>query len=644
MSNDAAVIDGDVTWEDVHAQLTQIATRRATLDAEEARWLRRAEALQIWKPLGMVNALDYMERTLGYAPHAAHERLRVARSLGGLPTMERAFSDGRLGFTAVRELTRVVTPTTETAWVAAAVGKTLREIEPMVAEHQPGDLPDDPPTPRLRSRKVTFDLPPETYAVLRQAHLVLDEEHGRRLTSAELIDVLARRAIAAAPVSESTGRATYQLAVTVCGRCKAGWQEGGGQLIPVGAAVVERAECDAQWISIADAAHARVKASQDIPPAVVRFIYRRDHGRCRVPGCRSTRCLEIHHIIHRGNGGTHDVWNLILTCSSCHQAHHDGRLVMSGTADQLDVTRPAEPRSHVGPASHLGNAIARAQAKSALVKLGWKPAVARAAIDRVAAELPTDATVEAIVRAAIKVDPASTSHVGPADAVTQARSALVKMGWDTSIARAALDRAATELPADAAIEALVRAALRHCGAPMHTHVRARDGTGPTWNVRQRCATRLESWRSSDVPIDESVTWNGPGRARSRSRGKGGTALHSRHGGSRRAKWCRQSRRYRNVCLRGAVLSSACTESGRWTNPGSQLILVAQHPDLRICVGNAVLDDPAVRRDPRDHRRIPDVGGAVGRTVILADYGMSVVSTTLPTWKPTENAESANSAT
>jgi len=493
MANDDVVVDGDLTWDVVHAQLTRIAKRRATLDAEEARWLRRAEALQIWKPLGMVNALDYIERTLGYAPHAAHERLRVARSLGDLPVIEGAFTDGRLGFTAVRELTRVATAATEAEWVAAAVGKNLREIEPMVSNHQPGD--HDPPTPALRTRKVTFELAPETYAVLRQAQLVLDQEHGRRLARHELIDVLARRAIAAAPVSDSTGRATYQLAVTVCERCNQGWQEGGGELVPVGSAVVERAACDAQRIgSIADAAAAPVKASQAIPPAVVRFVYRRDHGRCRVPGCRSTRCLEIHHLIHRANGGMHDVGNLILTCSSCHQAHHDGRLVIGGTAEQVELARPAAPRSHVGPASPLADAIARAQAKATLVRLGWKPGVSRAAIDRVANELPPDATAEAIVRAAIKRGPTTASHVGPTsshvgptsstDAVAQARSALVDMGWNAATARAAVDGAAAELPADAALDAIVRAALRHCRSPLHSQGRARDA-GPTWYMRLR---------------------------------------------------------------------------------------------------------------------------------------------------------------
>ena len=55
-------------WQSVDRALRTIARRRATLDADEAHWLRKAEALQIWRPLGMVSALDYLERVLGYEP------------------------------------------------------------------------------------------------------------------------------------------------------------------------------------------------------------------------------------------------------------------------------------------------------------------------------------------------------------------------------------------------------------------------------------------------------------------------------------------------------------------------------------------------------------------------------------------------
>ncbi|MGE5183347.1 MAG: hypothetical protein ACM31C_14855, partial [Acidobacteriota bacterium] len=91
-------------WRAVDRELRAIARRRAALDADEARWLREAEALQIWKPLGMVSAIDYMERVLGYAPRTAQERLRVARALGALPVLNAVLASGELSFSAVREL------------------------------------------------------------------------------------------------------------------------------------------------------------------------------------------------------------------------------------------------------------------------------------------------------------------------------------------------------------------------------------------------------------------------------------------------------------------------------------------------------------------------------------------------------------
>ncbi|MGE0402568.1 MAG: hypothetical protein AB7T06_38050, partial [Kofleriaceae bacterium] len=72
-------------WQEVHAELIDIGVQRGAIDAREAAALRDAEELQIWKPLAYVSMLDYLERTLGYAPRTAQERLRVARALRALP-------------------------------------------------------------------------------------------------------------------------------------------------------------------------------------------------------------------------------------------------------------------------------------------------------------------------------------------------------------------------------------------------------------------------------------------------------------------------------------------------------------------------------------------------------------------------------
>ncbi|HSS00396.1 MAG TPA: HNH endonuclease signature motif containing protein [Kofleriaceae bacterium] len=421
--------DAEPRWRTVDRALRRIAARRAALDAEEARWLREAEELQIWKPLGMVSALDYLERVLGYAPRTAQERLRVARALGWLPQLDAALADGTLSHSAVRELTRVVKPATEARWIEAAVGKNLRQIEELVADHREGDDPDDPPDPEARTHVVRFELGAETYALLRQARMVLDDEHGTSLSPEAFIGALCNAVLDGAPTSEPTGRAKFQIAITTCRRCQQGWQEGAGAQIPIDSAAVERAHCDAQHIGSING-NTPERAHQDIPSSVMRFVWRRDGGRCRADGCRSARGLEVHHIVHREHGGSHDALNCVLLCSSCHLAHHRGLLAISGTADHLIVRRHsdvglAKPRpaakvesasahapdaaspvvgakadaiasAHVG-ATKLDLAILETQAKAALVGLGWKPAIARVAIAAALAELGYNVTLERLI-------------------------------------------------------------------------------------------------------------------------------------------------------------------------------------------------------------------------------------------------------
>src|SRR3954451_16861602 len=74
-------------WARVDERLRGVAARRAALDAEEAGLLRYAEEIKLWRRFGFGSLLEYMERVMGYAPHTASERLRVARVLGELPLM-----------------------------------------------------------------------------------------------------------------------------------------------------------------------------------------------------------------------------------------------------------------------------------------------------------------------------------------------------------------------------------------------------------------------------------------------------------------------------------------------------------------------------------------------------------------------------
>jgi hypothetical protein len=281
------------SWREVDRNLREIAASQAELDAREAPWLRLAEKLEIWKPLGMVSALDYLERVMGYGPRTAQERLRVARALGELPLLGEALKTGQMKYSAIRALTRVATPETEREWHDAAAGKNVRDVYDLVSQHDRGSLPGDPPDPALKVHVERFELAPDTYALLRQARMILENEAGKHLDANEVMAALCATVIDGSPAADIDGRGKYQIALTICERCERGWQDGAGAVIEVDAATVARAKCHAENIGSIDEETPGV-ASNDVRPSVARFVWRRDHGRCQTPGCRSARGIEIH--------------------------------------------------------------------------------------------------------------------------------------------------------------------------------------------------------------------------------------------------------------------------------------------------------------------------------------------------------------
>ncbi len=428
------------SWREIDRKLGGLARQRCALDAEEARWLRAAARCRIWQQVGCSSLLDYLERRLGYGPRAAQDRVRVAFALEELPVLAAELERG-MPYTAVRELSRVATSDTERDWIEACRGKNVHEIERAVAGHKPGSRPSDPGEPDLAGRPLSLeDIRPATRAAWREARAKLQVERGAHVSDDELLAVLCGVYLEGAAVDEDdqhAGRAKYQVAVTLCGRCGQGSREGAGRTFPLDAADTERALCDAQHVGSLDGAPAR--ATQDIAPRVRRFVVRRDRGMCRVPGCRSAANLELHHIVPRSRGGSHEAPNLIQLCDGCHTAHHRGLIDIAGTSDALVVKRrhafePDEPapiddpyrgvdpidRAHVGAGTidrtHVGarhrpgvfdRVAARTQALDALVTLGFKRHEARTYVDSALAELGRHGSteLETLLRTALRCVP-----------------------------------------------------------------------------------------------------------------------------------------------------------------------------------------------------------------------------------------------
>src|SRR5688500_8477278 len=134
---------GAADWKCAHTELVRLAALRASLDWDEGRSLLAALRLGSHLKLGFGSMFEYVERLFGYKPRLTQEKLRVAEALEELPDLDRALRDGKLCWSAAREVTRVATLATEKSWIRAARGRSVRDVEKLVSGRKPGDRPED---------------------------------------------------------------------------------------------------------------------------------------------------------------------------------------------------------------------------------------------------------------------------------------------------------------------------------------------------------------------------------------------------------------------------------------------------------------------------------------------------------------------
>ncbi|HEU0033940.1 MAG TPA: HNH endonuclease signature motif containing protein [Kofleriaceae bacterium] len=317
-------------WLEVHLGLKALSARRAQMEAREVALLRLAEEMTLWQQFGHASLVQYMEHELGYRAHTALELIRTAKALASLPRMTAALEAGAVFPTAIRELTRIATPDTEEEWLAAVAGKTVHEVQRMVAGRAPGDRPGDPKDVENEVVTLTFRVSPSVHAFAVRARMELEALVGTgRLDDDELVETIYRRALEALPASE--GRPGFQMAISTCKRCKRTYQDVAGEEVEVDAATLSRAECDHEHLGDLEADEpARVTSS--VTKRKRRQIYARDGYCCAVPGCQMTRYLDVHHVTFQSRGGGHEMSNTILLCTGHHAAVHKDKLRIRGEA------------------------------------------------------------------------------------------------------------------------------------------------------------------------------------------------------------------------------------------------------------------------------------------------------------------------
>ena len=116
----------------------------------------------------------------------------------------------------------------------------------------------------------------------------------------------------------------------------------------IGPDTLDRIMCEGSVEIIVDQGNAVPLAvgptTRVVPPKMRRFILSRD-GACTIGGCNSTYRLEVHHIVPRSRGGTHDPANLTTLC----WWHH--HVAIHGRGFFIDPESPPKRRRLVPPDS-----------------------------------------------------------------------------------------------------------------------------------------------------------------------------------------------------------------------------------------------------------------------------------------------------
>ncbi|HXK19753.1 MAG TPA: HNH endonuclease signature motif containing protein, partial [Polyangiaceae bacterium] len=392
------------------------------MEFEEGKWLLAAQRAGVHARLGYGSFFEYTERLFGYSPRLTHDKLRVAGALKGLPQLAQALREGAATWSSVRELTRVAIPETERAWLEAASGRTAHQVERLVSGHRAGDLPSAAKTIGAERHVLRFEVSGEVLATFREALTKLRREADGALDDDAALLLMARQVLSG-PVD--AGRASYQVAMTVCEGCRRATQLGRGEAVAVSAAAAAMAHCDAQILPrvhvgeterahvgesdarAGEAEHARageteraLKATQTVPPAVRRSVLRRDQHRCQVPGCRHATFVDVHHIQARDEGGAHEPKNLLTLCSAHHRACHRGALSIEGSAPSALRFQHADGTTYGGALSPKA-ADTQLRAFRALRALGFGEREARLALRQSATHVGEDAELELLLRHAI---------------------------------------------------------------------------------------------------------------------------------------------------------------------------------------------------------------------------------------------------
>ncbi|MFV8754640.1 DUF222 domain-containing protein [Nannocystaceae bacterium ST9] len=114
----------------------QIAELARCVDRVKHAWIgriREFDARNGWADTGCVSMVAWLSWWTGTSNKTASEHVRIARALGELALIDRAFASGELTYSKVRALTRAATPATQQTLLDVAKSATASQLDKIVA-------------------------------------------------------------------------------------------------------------------------------------------------------------------------------------------------------------------------------------------------------------------------------------------------------------------------------------------------------------------------------------------------------------------------------------------------------------------------------------------------------------------------------
>ena len=343
--------------EQLEARLRELRRLADQVEAVFAETTAAFEATRAYQDVGARTAASWLRHHLRMSAGEARRRVLVGQRLKDLPQVRAAFLAGQIGLAHVEVLAGAVDDLGLVAVRAAE--ESLLEL---ARRNDPGDLREairtlrhslDPDAVDEKQQKAMarrhFTLTPvgEEYV----AKGVLDTETGAMLS--QVLDTLSKpqsgdersagqrrvdalgdlcRSVLDSGLPQDNGVRPHLTVVlswdALVGRLGSAPArlDGFGS---VSTSLVRRLACDAQVARVVIAPDGTPielgRSARTASPAQRRGARVRDHGRCRVPGCRS-RLVQLHHLVHWADGGPTDLDQMISLCPRHHRNVHSGRL------------------------------------------------------------------------------------------------------------------------------------------------------------------------------------------------------------------------------------------------------------------------------------------------------------------------------